>query len=359
MKKKIYAFLIAIILMCSFNVYAKTDNAFYADETVSVKKNINTTSFVAGNNVDASSNVDGLNFIAGNVVNVSSTQDYAFIAGNIITLSNVTAKDVFVAGSLIKVNDSNIRDLYVAGETITINSNVNRNLYAGGEDITINSIIEGDVNIAAEKITLGENAVIIGKLTYNEDAEIKINENATVENKKTYKPSSGVKVEVKLSPIEIIIGKIMDKLLSFFSMLAISLLLIGLNKKVFKEIKKIDKSSSNIVKTTIFGFAFLFGLPIAAVILLITVIGLPISIISLLLYGILCYLSLTATTYFFGSWLLKDKIKNEYLQFTITLLAIYLLKMLPIVGGLVGFISLCLGLGIYTTLFSNYLKSNK
>ena len=359
MKKKIYAILIALIAIASINVYAKTDRAFYADETVSVKKEINTTSFVAGNNVDVSSTVDGLNFIAGNVVNVSSTQDYAFVAGNIVTLTNVTSKDAFVAGSLIKVIDSDIRDLYAVAETITINSNISRNLYAAGENITINSTIDGDVNLSAEKITIGENAVITGKLTYNENADIDIDKSASVESTKTYKPSENVDVEVEVSPVALIVAEITSKIMSYLSMLAISLLLMVLNKKVFKDIKKIDKDAGNLVKTGLFGFAFLVGLPVAAVILLITVIGLPISIISLLLYGILIYLSLTATTYFFGSWLLKDKIKNEYLQFTITLLAIYVLKMIPIIGGLVGFISLCLGLGIYVTLFSKYIKSNK
>ena len=358
MKKKIYAILIALIALVSINVYAKTDNGFYADETVSVKKDLNTTSFVAGNNVDVSSTVDGLNFVAGNVVNVSSIQDYAFIAGNIVTLTNVTAKDAFVAGSLVKINDSDIRDLYVAGETITIDSNISRNLYAGGENITINSTIDGDVNLSASKITIGDNAVINGRLTYDEDAEINISENAVVESTKTYK-SKDVDVEVEVNPVAIVIGELTARLMSFLSMLVISLLIISLNKKVFKEVKKIDKSAENIIKTTLFGFAFLVGLPVAAVMLLITVICLPISIISLLLYGILCYLSLTVTAYFLGTWLLKDKIKNEYLQFTVALLAIYVLKVLPLIGGLVGFISLCLGLGIYTTLFSKYIKSNK
>lgn len=359
MRKKIYAILIALIAIASINVYAKTDNAFFADDTVSVRNDINTTSFVAGNNVDVSSNVDGLNFVAGNVVNVSSSQDYAFVAGNIVTLTNVSAKDVFVAGSLVKVNESSLRDLYAIGETVKIDTDVDRNVYVAGENITINSTINGDVNVAADNITIGDNAVINGKLIYNDDANIELGKNASVESTKTYKSSAKVDVEVEVNPVAIVIGQITAKLMSFVSMLLISLLLISLNKKVFKEIKKIDKDAGNIAKTALFGFALLVGLPVAAIILLITVIGLPISIISLLLYGILIYLSITATTYFLSSWLLKDKIKNEYLQFTVTLLAIYVLKMLPLIGGLVGFASLILGLGIYVTLFSKYLKSNK
>lgn len=358
MKKKIYAIFLVLIATLSITVNAKTDNAFYSDDSVSVKNSINTTSFVAGNNVDVSSTVDGLNFIAGNNVNVSSTQDYAFIAGNIITLNNVSAKDAFIAGSLIKVNSSIIRDLYVAGETIVVNSDISRNLYAGGENITINSIIDGNVNLAASKITIGENAIINGNLTYNDDAEININKSATIKSTKTYK-TNNAEIEKDINPVTVILSTISAKLMSFISILAISLLLIALNKKVFKEITKIKKDASTIITNVAIGFAVLCGLPIAAIILLFTVIGLPISIISLMLYGILIYLSITPTAYYFGNLLLKNKIKNEYLQFTIALLVIYILKILPFIGGLIGFISLCFGLGVYTTLLNKYIKSNK
>lgn len=359
MKKKILVLLLVMLTMFTVTVNAKTDNGFYASDKVSVQEELNTSSFVAGKNVKVSSIVDGINLIAGNNVTVSSKQDYVFIAGNVIKLNEVTTKDAFIAGSLISINSSTIRDLYVAGDTIDINSNIDRNIYAGGNIITINSTINGDVNLSASNITIGDNAIINGQLKYNEDAEISISETSTIASTKVYETSVDTEYVNETGSKEITIARVSSKLMSYIMMLVISLLLIALNKKVFKKIASLKKDFPTVLTSTIIGFAILCCLPIASIILLVTVIGIPISIISLLIYAILIYLSVLPTAYYFSEWLLKDKIDNYYLRYTITLLVIYFLQLMPYIGGFVSLISLCMGLGLYTTLFMYYIKSNK
>ena len=72
--------------------------------------------------------------------------------------------------------------------------------------------------------------------------------------------------------------------------------------------------------------------------------------ICLLLYGIMFYLSVIPTAYYIGNWIAKDKVENKYLLFAISVLVIYVLRLIPIIGGLVTFISLCFGLGMYAKL---------
>ncbi len=351
MKKRIMTILLLIVMigMVIVPVCAKPMSNFQAGENVKVNESIDSTSFIAGNNVEVESDIDGASFIAGNNIKLSSTQDILFAAGNIINIETVTAKDAFLAGSIINIQQSNIRDLYAAGETIRIDSNISRNVYAGGESIIINSKIDGDVNLAAEKIEIGKDAVINGTLKYEEGATINIIDGSKIEKTEVVPNKT---VSIQINPVDIF----MEKVISFITILVTGLILLVINKKVLKKIDKMKNDFSTIAKTVGMGFLFLIVTPIAAIIVLCTLVGIPLSIITLLLYGILIYLSVIPTAYYLGKVLLKDKIENTYLLFAVSLLIIFIVKLIPIVGGIVSFLSLCFGLGIDTILIKDYIK---
>ena len=344
MKKKIALLLIILLTIVCVPVFAegeKTENGFYFNQEVNLKKSFDTTTFVAGNNVKMSSEVNGINFVAGNNVTLSSEQDYLFTAGNSIVLERVSAKDVFVAGNNIQVNDSSIRDLYAAGSVIVINSNIDRNVRVGGERVVINSTIDGDVYLASDDIEIGEDAVIVGRLSYPEEASIKIAETSTIGEKKTYETNSGTSVEVTTKDL------IIEFITSFAGLLVVAFILLAIHKPLFKSLRKEKQDPSNVAKSMAIGFGILIGVPICAIIGLITVIGMPLSIIGLILYGVAIYLSPIPTAFFVGNWIMKDKKLNEYLLLACSLLALQILKVIPAIGGLVGFLSLILGLGLF------------
>lgn len=341
MKKIVYSLLVMIITLVCIPVNAK-DN-FYANQELNLNKEYDSTIFAAGNNVKATGRVDGISFIAGNNISVENERDYLFAAGNIINIKNVTTKDAFVAGSNITIEDSIIRDLYVAGEKITIDSDIDGKAYVGGEEVTINSTIKGDIKVSAERIILGEKANIEGTLKYPEDAKISKEKDTKIAKEKTYKVKSA---STKEKAMEMFI----DFLSTVSSMILIGLLLLSLNRKVFDKIKKIEKTAASVFKMTLLGFAVLVLVPILSVILISSTIGIGLGVICLLMYGIMFYLSVLPTAYFLGNWIAQDKMDNKYLLFTISILTIYVLRLIPIIGGLVTIISLCFGLGVYAKL---------
>lgn len=351
--KRIIVVLLLSIMMIPLTVLAKGSNPFQAGDNLRINSPLSATSFTAGNNVDVQTEIDGINFVAGNNITLNSSQDYLFVAGNVLNLEEVNTKDAFLAGSLIQIKDSNIRDLYAAAETIHIDSYISRNVYAGGETVTINSTIDGDVKIAAETIEIGKDAVINGTLQYPEESELKIASGAQVEKKESYKATTTIDTHVTITSI------IMERITAYLTMLVTGLVLLLLCKKTLKKIEKIKAETSNILSTIGIGFLSLIATPFAAIIGLCTVVGIPLSIIALLLYGILIYLSIIPATYYVGNILLKDKIENKYLLFTVTLLIIYLLKMIPVLGGLVSFLVLCFGLGIDARLIKESMPSTK
>lgn len=341
MKKIFYLLLIMVLTVICIPVNAK-DN-FYAGQDLKLNKEYDSTVFAAGNNVKATGKVDGISFIAGNDVSVENERDYLFVGGNIINVKKVTTKDAFLAGSNINVEESKIRDLYAAGERININSEITGKAYVGGNEITINSTIKGDANISAEVIILGEKANIEGTLKYPEDAKISKEKDTKIAKEKTYKVKSA---STKEKAMEMFI----DFLSTVSSMILIGLLLLSLNRKVFDKIEKIEKTAASVFKMTLLGFAVLVLVPILSVILISSTIGIGLGVICLLMYGIMFYLSVLPTAYFLGNWIAQDKMDNKYLLFTISILSIYVLRLIPIIGGLVTIISLCFGLGVYAKL---------
>ena len=141
-----------------------------------------------------------------------------------------------------------------------------------------------------------------------------------------------------------------DFLTSVCSILLVGLLLLSLNKKAFDRIDKQEKSAASIFKTALLGFAVLVLVPILSIVLISSTIGIGLGVICLLLYGIMFYLSVIPTAYYIGNWIAKDKVENKYLLFAISVLVIYVLRLIPIIGGLVTFISVCFGLGMYAKL---------
>ena len=188
---------------------------------------------------------------------------------------------------------------------------------------------------------------INGTLRYPENAKIEKQATSQVAKEKTYKETE---IDTKDTWRELITSF----LTSVLSMILIALVLLALNKKVFEKIEKLPKEASEIAKTSLLGLGVLTITPIIAIILLISTIGIGLSIISLLIYGIMIYVSAIPTSYFVGKWILKDKIKNDYLLISISIFVLYLLRIIPIIGGLITFLSLCFGLGVYIKL----LKEN-
>ena len=347
--KKYLGFILVLISLLFIGPVKAEEGNFFADDNVSVEEAKDGTVFAAGNIVKSSSIIDGIGFFAGNNVTIKSTQDYLFAAGNNVTLEELNTKDAFVAGNTIEINKSIIRDLYAAASQIIVNSDIERNAFLAGNEVTISGKIQGNVTISAEKITIKDDAIIAGTLKYPEEAEIKISDKATIGEKETYKG------EIEIEEKETIWTKIISTLRSFVSMFLIAVILLAVNKKLFTSIKSIKKDGK-LALHLVYGFAFLVLVPIAAIIVMITIFGFPLSIISLLLYGILLYLSIIPTAYLFGEWILGKSIKSDYLIMLISLLVLYVVKLIPYLGGLVSFASLLFGLGTYSVVTIKTIK---
>ena len=336
----------------------KTENVEKREDlvgnTVNVEQDLNRTSFIAGNLVDVKSKVDGLEFVAGNTVNVSGQSDYSFIAGNNVTVSELKTKDLFAAGSFVTINGVDARDIFAVGAEVKVTGSAN-SLYVAGETCELTGDFT-NVSVSCDKLVI--NGSVAGTLKVNDDAELTIDE-TKVGNLEKYK---GAHVDVdkkevtKVAIKSLITTIIIAAIVKFVGIIVTGILFIAVFKATTKKIVESSNSFGYVAARFGIGFATLILLPIVSIILMITGVGALVGVIILLMYVLLILLSSVASILYFAKAAFKNL--NNYVRFVLMAIIITIIKLIPIVGGLIGFILLCVGIGILLNALFSLRKEN-
>ena len=343
MKNKIFLFIIILLLILDVNVSAK--GLFVGENKVVVNEKKDGTSFIGGDKVKVESDTDirGIAFIGGNEVNVSGQSDYLILGGNKVVVDLHNTNDAFIGGNDIKISNLFVnRDMYVGGDEINISAFVGRNTYIGADKVVLSGEYRKDVIIGSEDIEIKSDTIIDGVLKYPKNAKINISDDAVIEKTKTYINNNDVTFKIK-SPA--IIGSIVSNIFSFLNKLVIGIIFIFIFGKSYNEfIKKLDLNKA--ITDSFLGFGLLIIGFICSILLLFTLVGVSLGIISLIICFLSIYLASIYSSYYISSYLLKDKIKNKYLITLIGLIGCYIIGIIPIIGGICSFIIFIFGLGL-------------
>ena len=337
MKRKLRLLLIMLLFIAT-PVFAASNDLFVADSSVTETEEKSGTTFVAGNDVTTKNKVDGISFVAGNNVDVNSSSDYLITAGNDVKIENASFRDGFIAGSSVEISDSVVeRDVYIAASTVRISSTIGRDVRVASGTLVITGTIEGDVEAYCGTIEVKDGAVIKGVLRYDEDTKVTISENAYVNATEKVKLS-------KKSFLAKLKADFLDGILSFCNMLVLGILLMIFVPKIFEKISNYGKDS--ILSNLGIGLLSVIVAPILTVLLLLSIVGISTSLIILDLLIVLLFLSRVFASYYLGNILLSKKIKNKYLLFAVSLLLIYILKLIPFVNVVVTIFTVGVGVGL-------------
>lgn len=346
-KKLFLVFIFAFMIIPFTNINASVNDYFKAEDVISSEKEINHSYFMAGNKITSKDKVDGILFMAGNTLKSKSLIEYGMFAGNVVEVTSDVEKDLFVAANDITVESSNIgRDVYLVGNTVTLNSNINGNVFIGSNTLEIGNItIKGDVDLNCSSINFGDNVVIEGTLKYNEDVKITGLDNVKYNALETYEDE-----EMNIETKDILVSKV----ISIISLIVITIIICAIFPKIYKKLSK-EVSISKTFKNLLYGLCVLVLVPFAAIFTFITVIGIPIGIIGLLLYGIFIYLSVAVSATVVGNLILTKLFKqkdNAYLSIIIGILVVRIITLIPYIGGFIYFLLMLIGLGLILELLS-------
>jgi hypothetical protein len=321
--------------------------------------------YMAGGNVSSAGTVRGDLVAAGGnlIVSGATTNDLlvaggsititgdvggdARVAGGNITIQSKVAGDVVVGGGQINVGGAGVGgDVAIGGGSITITAPVNGNVKIGGGEVTIDAEVKGNVEIKAEKITLGPRAVITGNFTYTASEEAKMETGAAVQGTVDFTKREGAEKSSEAAIAAFFSFALLAKLLM---MLAGAFVLFWIFPRYAREL--VTNFAADPVSNLGRGFITLIVMPIASIILLITIIGLPFGVIGLLGFIALLIFTSLMVPIVVGSliykWITKSTGYEVNWQTILIGVAVYfLLGLVPFIGGIVKFFIMLIALGV-------------
>ncbi len=331
----------------------KIKNLYTAGNLVSIDANVQKGVHAVGNVVTINGNVGGTVYSGAGTLFINGTVGGSVHGGGgSIIINNSIANDLFMGGghTVISKSASVGDDLFIGGGTIDIQGPVYGNAYIGGGVVTINSEIHGNVKIvSADKLKLGSNAKINGNLEYNSKNKIEIEEGALVLGETSIinkKSEAGSDKDTMFSALFAIIS--IAILIKLLGLIIVGLLLIYVFKNITESTVK--EGVNNLWKSFGTGLVLVFIIPIIMVLLFVTIIGIWPGIILGILYILSILLAISFAGITFGSWLVKIIGKNENypINWKVVVggvLALMLIKVIPIIGGVIGCIFVLTSLG--------------
>lgn len=226
-------------------------------------------------------------------------------------------------------------DVVVIDGPVTVAGRVRGDLVVVSGRLRISGTVGGDVVAVADRATLAPGARIGGDLLYGDERPL-VPAGATVEG-----DVDRVSVGEITDPVGFI-GAAALWIAVSVSALILGLLLLWLAPRALEA--TFAAASSSLGPTIGWGLLLFFGLPILAVIALVTLVGIPFGVALLL-----ALLPLYAIGYTTSAWLLGRRLvgppRGRVLAFLAGLAILRALAIIPILGGIVWFAATVVGLG--------------
>ena len=298
----------------------------------------------------------GLDAFAGDVLVQGTVRgDLAAFAGDVtIAEGGLVTGDVSAVGGSVTVAGVVEGDLSGAAGDITLaeTGRVAGDLAAGAGSITIAGTVDGNVEVGAETLTLTETARVAGDLRY--DAETFVNDgtvDGTVVRDTTIGGEFGPGVDVSIPSIvpEFVLGVyalVVNFLLGAFLLLAFPAFAARTTRYARTE----PLAAGGV------GLLALVGIPVVLVLLLLTIVGIPLSLVGFLAFGLLAWVGAVVGRIAVGEWLTRlADVENRWLSLVVGLLAVAVLVRVPLLGGVFELVVFLLGLGaLAATLYRTY-----
>lgn len=329
---------------------------------IAAGENIPHNAYLAGGSLVSSGSVGGDLVAAGGtlVVNGPIGADLLVAGGNVSILGNV-AGDVRAAGGTIALTGTVAGDVVAAGGNITaagskiggdailvggavrLTSPVAGAVRIRGGQVVIDAPITGDVEVHAQSLTLGSHAVILGNLTYQAPKSATMDSGASVKGKTEFTPI----VDVSVGP-EAAFALLSVWILSMLAALIVSALIV--RAFVPKYVVAVGNAALERPWRALgMGFLTLVAIPAAAFVMLLTVVGVPLGILTFIAYAALLVFSWMMAPVVVGAfvekWWHKRTPELPWQVLVYGALVYAVLGLIPVLGGIFKFVVLLVVLG--------------
>ena len=317
------------------------DDYYAAGGEVTINAEVDGDVLVAGGNLSVDGRIAGDLSAAGGSVSVrGNVNDDLRLAGGQIEIDAVIGDDLLVTGGDIRINSATRvnGDTRIAAGDITVMGTLNGDLKAAAGNLTISGKIMGDVDFVGQTIELLDGAVITGDLSYKSPDNKPINPNASVGGSLLYEEGDWDHDSAGgfgfLLPLTLIAA-------------AILFIMLFPNYAVASAQRLREKP----LNSAGLGLLFLVFTPIAAFLLMVIIVGFWVGLTLLILYLVAILAGYLIGCIFVGDWgagLLKKDLSTRgrrYIAVALAIIALSIVSLVPLLGGLLVFVLLLTGLG--------------
>jgi len=361
--------LLALGLICATPVLAATfkekdtlviprgetikDDFYGVGANVHIEGKVDGDALVAGNNIVIDGEVTGDLIAAGGTVFINGyVGDDVRMAGGTIYVNGDIQGDLVVGGGQVLISDKSRvgQSMIIGSGTLQANGPVGKNLLIGAGTVALNNRVGKDAKISADNITLGPDAKIKGNLLSIGTRRPKLSTGAAVDGRMTHRFVRREAEQRRVGGLAGLAGLMFYLIFMFVTYLAAiitGVVIIALFPgAVNRSTQMLDEG---LWKSLGIGFVALIIVPVAAIILMITLLGLPLGLMSLAFYAVFLYLSQLFFSVFLGEKIIGAITKAEnvspYWSLLLGFSVISIISLVPFVGWLVKFIAGLFGLG--------------
>lgn len=337
------------------------DDVYLAGGRIDLKSNIDGDAIVAGGHLKVEEEIRGDATLAGGIVALSgNVSDDARVAGGDVDIDATIQDDlVVVGGNIVIQKEARVGgEAWLAGGDVYVFGTIDDDLEIFGGTVTLGGTVAGDVDIAAGRLEILPTARISGDLNYASGKEAVISDQAVIQGSITRNLSESEfhgywhHEEAGFGATLVwIIGLTLTGML--FLLAAPHLI-----NDVTARLQKWPWKSLGL------GLITLVATPVLAVISMALIVGIPLGLLLIATYLIALLIGyLTSAVWLgdFGLNLIGRQTPDNWPWRTgalfAALLMLSLLGLIPFVGGLVLFVAVIGGLGAWTLIVSERLRT--
>ena len=242
---------------------------------------------------------------------------------------------VVLTGGARIAEDQSFDHAVIFDGLVSVEGQVLGDLIVFNGDVEITGRVTADVVVFNGDVTVRAGATIGGDLASTREPVVE--EGAEVGGE-IRKPSKDF-----FRPVEVFAARVALWIAATVSLLLLGFLLLGLAPGPMDRVAATWESSKG--SSVLWGFILLIGLPLGAVLAIVTVVGIPFGVGTLLALGLLYSLGYVAGAWALGRSLVATP-RARWVAFLAGLAIARLVGLIPIVGGIASAIVLVVGLGL-------------
>ncbi|MCC6563703.1 hypothetical protein IT087_02315 [Candidatus Uhrbacteria bacterium] len=349
------------------------DDLYVGGATLILNGTVNGDVFAGGGTIVVNGPVkQDLTAAGGNITVAGDVgDDLRMGGGNLTLLKNVKGDVVMGGGNIIIGKEAVIeRDLVVGAGSLVIEGTVKGNVRIGGGQVVLNGRVDGFIEVDAEDLRLGSDARLAKGLRYTSPKMATMDEGSKVTGEVQY-----VKMEERRGPPRLgrdarpekVLGALVGFvalvfLVKMFALMIAAVVMVQLFKTYSS--KLIDSVLNKPGKALSAGAITLIMVPVATIVLAITILGAPLAGILGFGYGFLVMMAKVYAGIVFGAWLWKlgSKGKAKGTDWKAAVVGTFLLSficLIPIIGWIIGIVAFLAALGGLYMMTEEKIKAMK